>query len=106
MEFMLIHYNISWSNFSTDTSAAGGNINECGSSPCKKGKKTTIIIPIVASVGGLVFLLLAAVAILLGLKRGNNQGNCPHFKTYIYNSELKLVTWNNYLIPLLHLQCH
>lgn len=39
----------------------------CMWSPCKK-KKTNLVIPVAASVGGLVVLMLIAAAFLIGLK--------------------------------------
>ncbi|PON54511.1 Mitogen-activated protein kinase kinase kinase [Parasponia andersonii] len=48
------------------------NQDLCESSPCKK-KKTNIVVPIAASLGGLVILLAIAAALLLGLKNKKKQ---------------------------------
>ncbi|KAL5576846.1 hypothetical protein UlMin_018545 [Ulmus minor] len=55
--------------------SVGENSNLCTSSPCEtKNKNNNILVPVGASVGGLVILLLVAAAVLFGLKRRKKTG--------------------------------
>lgn len=55
--------------------SVGENADLCASISCKtKEKKKNIVIPIIASIGGFSILVIAAVAIFMGLKRGRKQG--------------------------------
>ncbi|KAB1218466.1 hypothetical protein CJ030_MR3G026346 [Morella rubra] len=51
--------------------SVGENLNLCGSASCKK--KNKVVVPIVASVGGLLIVSLIVVALLWGLKRRRTQ---------------------------------
>ncbi|KAL5576852.1 hypothetical protein UlMin_018551 [Ulmus minor] len=53
--------------------SVGENSHLCSSSPCKT-KNNNILFPVVASVGGLVILLLVAAAVLFGLKMKKKTG--------------------------------
>ncbi|EXB74613.1 putative LRR receptor-like serine/threonine-protein kinase [Morus notabilis] len=55
----------------------GANLNLCASSKCKTKKNSNILIPVVASVGGLVLLLFIAAAVLLSLKKKKRQAPEP-----------------------------
>jgi len=49
--------------------SVGDNPNLCGSGSCKKKNSSNVVIPIVASVAGLLILSLIVAAIFLGLRR-------------------------------------
>ncbi|XP_062155808.1 LRR receptor-like serine/threonine-protein kinase IOS1 [Alnus glutinosa] len=51
----------------------GDNPNLCGSGSCKKKNTSNVVIPIVASVAGLLILSLIVAAIFLGLRRRKPQ---------------------------------
>jgi hypothetical protein len=55
-------------------SSVGDNPNLCGSGSCKKKNSSNVVIPIVASVAGLLILSLIVAAIFLGLRRRKPQG--------------------------------
>jgi hypothetical protein len=54
--------------------SVGDNPNLCGSGSCKKKNSSNVVIPIVASVAGLLILSLIVAAIFLGLRRRKPQG--------------------------------
>ncbi|KAM5579268.1 LRR receptor-like serine/threonine-protein kinase IOS1 [Rosa sericea] len=83
------------------TLSVGENKNLCAEISCEK-KKINVLIPAIASVGGIFIFLLAAVAIFMGLKRGrkphasNNQNDSFESKRrqFTYSEILKIT--NNF----------
>ena len=52
----------------TIISSVGDNPNLCGSDSCKK-KKNSAVVPIIASIGGLLIMSLIVAAILFGIRK-------------------------------------
>lgn len=58
-----------------DNLSVGENLNLCDPNKCKTKKNSkNILVPILASIGGLVLLILIAAAVLIGLKKKKRQG--------------------------------
>ncbi|KAM5579257.1 hypothetical protein ABKV19_009175 [Rosa sericea] len=83
------------------TLSVGENKNLCAENSCEK-KKINVLIPAIASVGGVSVLLLAAVAISMGLKRGrkphasNNQNDSFESKGRQFTHSEILEITNNF----------
>jgi hypothetical protein len=65
------------------------NRNLCAAISCQ-GKKNNVPIPVIASVGGVLLLLLAAVAIYMGVKRGRK----PNGKATLLKIETKILLFS------------
>ncbi|XP_059458942.1 LRR receptor-like serine/threonine-protein kinase IOS1 isoform X3 [Corylus avellana] len=70
--------------------SVGDNPNLCGSRSCKK-KKNNFVVPIVASLGGLLILSLIVAATLLGLRRRKHQDETKDTKSNIQNATLESI---------------
>ncbi|XP_059458245.1 LRR receptor-like serine/threonine-protein kinase IOS1 [Corylus avellana] len=68
--------------------SVGDNPNLCGSGSCKK-KENNIVVPIVASLGGLLILSLIVAAIFLGLRRRKQQDKTKGIESNIQNVSLE-----------------
>ncbi|GLT72858.1 hypothetical protein SLA2020_447570 [Shorea laevis] len=66
------------------------NPNLCGSGSCKKKKNSTVV-PIVASLGGLLILSLIVAAIFLGLRRRKKQDKTKDTESNIQNVSLESI---------------
>ncbi|PQP92361.1 receptor-like protein kinase [Prunus yedoensis var. nudiflora] len=79
--------------------SVGENADLCASISCKKEKKKNIVIPIIASIGGFSILVVAAVAIFMGLKRGRKQGvpQQPNNQVDSFESKKRQFTYSDVL---------
>ncbi|CAB4302971.1 unnamed protein product [Prunus armeniaca] len=81
--------------------SVGENADLCASISCKKEeeKKKNIVIPIIASIGGFSILVVTAVAIFMGLKRGRKQGvpQQPNNQIDSFESKKRQFTYSDIL---------
>ncbi|ONI15672.1 hypothetical protein PRUPE_3G054500 [Prunus persica] len=81
--------------------SVGENEDLCASISCKKEeeKKKNIVIPIIASIGGFSILVVAAVAVFMGLKRGRKQGvpQQPNNQIDSFESKKRQFTYSDVL---------
>lgn len=68
---LTFEYSTNFNAIDFNVASVGENLNLCGSASCKK--KNKVVVPIVASVGGLLVVSLIVVALLWGLKRRRTQ---------------------------------
>jgi hypothetical protein len=77
----------------------GNNPNLCGSDSCNK-KKSNVVVPIVASLGGLLILAFIVAAIFLGIRikrreqHGKTKGENFNYKIHVdVNKEKHLLNY-------------